>query len=111
MGYIMEEDFVLERIRQLCEERGWTNYRLAVESGIPHSTLHNMMNRCTIPSFSSVMKICNAMGITMSEFFNGNEEASNLTTDQKDILMVYTKLSPEKKRAAIEILNVLDKKM
>ncbi len=111
MGYTMEEDFVLERIKQLCAERGWSNYRLAVESGIPHSTLHNMMNRCTIPSFVSVKKICDAMGITMAEFFNGNEEENSLTKDQKDVLMIYTKLSPEKKKAAIEILNVLDRRI
>ena len=30
----MQEHEVIERIKALCESRGWTNYRLAKESGI-----------------------------------------------------------------------------
>ena len=34
-----------KRIKQLMEERGWTDYRLAKEANLSHSTVTNMFNR------------------------------------------------------------------
>ena len=33
------------RIRQLMEERGWTDYRLAKEANLSHSTVRNLFKR------------------------------------------------------------------
>lgn len=33
-----------KRIRQLIEERGWTDYRLAKEANLSHSTVTNMFS-------------------------------------------------------------------
>lgn len=35
----MSENKINGRIRKLCEDRAWTVYRLAKESGITYSTL------------------------------------------------------------------------
>jgi len=51
----------LERITQLRDERGWSNYRLAKESNISQTTLRNLYNRNTLPSIPTLEAICSLM--------------------------------------------------
>ena len=39
-----------KRIRELMEERRWTDYRLAKEANLSHSTVTNMFNRNNAPT-------------------------------------------------------------
>ena len=41
---------VQKRIKDLMELRGWTDYRLAKEAGLFHSTVKNMFNRSNAPT-------------------------------------------------------------
>lgn len=70
---------VLEKILQLKNERGWSLYKLADEAGLPQSTVANMFPRKTLPSLYTLSQICEAFGITMSEFFNEGVEVSEET--------------------------------
>ena len=67
---------MIEHIKKLCEQRNWTYYRLAKESGIPHSSLNTLLNKQNMPSMNNLMKICNAFDITLAEFFAGMEPPS-----------------------------------
>ena len=59
------------RIVQLLNERNWSVYRLAVESGIPYSTLSNIIllkgKSCT---FSTLIDLCRGFPIELREFLN-----------------------------------------
>ena len=44
----MTEFDVLNRLRTLCNERNWSLYRLAKESGITYSTLVLVKQNCNI---------------------------------------------------------------
>lgn len=43
-----------KRIRQLMEKRGWTDYRLAKEANLSHSTVTNMFNRNNAPTLPTL---------------------------------------------------------
>ena len=60
---------VLERLRGLLDERGWTEYRLAKECGLSESTIANIFRRNSVPSITTLESICNGFGITLSQFF------------------------------------------
>lgn len=45
---------ILDRITELREERGWSVYKLAEESGLTQSTLANMFSRKTMPSIATL---------------------------------------------------------
>ena len=64
---------VLERLRRLLDERGWTEYRLAKNSGLSESTIANIFKRNTIPSLPTLEAICKGLGITLSQFFADGE--------------------------------------
>lgn len=65
------------RIRQLMNERGWTIYRLAQESGLSQTTISNIFKRNNQPSLPTVNAICDACGITLAQFFTENDPANS----------------------------------
>ena len=53
------------RIRELMAERKWSEYRLAIASGLSQSTVANIFNRNTTPSIATLESICAGFGITL----------------------------------------------
>ena len=49
------------RIRALMEERKWTDYRLAKEANLSHSTVTNMFNRNNAPTLPTLEAVCRAV--------------------------------------------------
>lgn len=70
----------LARIKQLMDQREWTLYRLAKESGVLHSTLTNMFNRNNDPSISTLESLCKGFGITMLQFFSNETDMTTTLT-------------------------------
>ena len=68
-GVYHEYDQVYDRIDELCEQRGWSRYKLVEESGIPQSSFYNMFNRHSIPRLDLIQKICDGFHISLAEFF------------------------------------------
>ncbi|WP_325217943.1 helix-turn-helix transcriptional regulator [uncultured Oscillibacter sp.] len=58
-----------KQIKKLMEERSWTDYRLAKESGLSHSTVTNMFDRNNTPTLPTLEAVCRAFGITLAQFF------------------------------------------
>lgn len=87
------------------EERGWTDYRLAMESGLSHSTVSNMFKRNNAPTIPTLEAICKAFGITLSQFFAEGEEAVILTDEQREIFATWSLLNPKQKSLLLEFLG------
>ena len=49
----MEMD-IIKHIKDLMEERGWTNYRLGKEAGLSQSTITNLFNRNNAPTIPTL---------------------------------------------------------
>lgn len=56
--YLRIEDFVADRIINLCNKQHITMYRLAQISGLKQSTISNIMKRGTLPNLITLEKIC-----------------------------------------------------
>lgn len=96
-----------KRIKQLMEERGWTDYRLAKESGLSHSTVTNMFNRNNAPTLPTLEAVCRAFGITLAQFFTEDDEANSLTEEQRMLFSRWISLSNEQKRLLLELMNTM----
>ena len=77
---MLDENYVINRIEELCEKRQMTRYRLAQVSGIEQSTLSNLLNRKSLPNIITLSKICDGFGITLSQFFMSEEQRHVLDT-------------------------------
>ena len=97
---------VLERLRQILDERGWTEYRLAKNSGLSESTIANIFKRNSIPSLPTLEAICNGLGITLSQFF-ADGDMVELTPELKDLFESWVNLTPEQKDAATKLLKTM----
>ena len=98
---------VLERIVQLREERGWSEYRLSEESGITQSTISTWFRKNVTPTVNSIESICKACNITLSQFFNFYNEPVTLTDTQKELLENWSRLTAEQQRIFLELLKSL----
>ncbi|MCH5198937.1 MAG: helix-turn-helix transcriptional regulator [Oscillospiraceae bacterium] len=98
---------VLDRILSLRTQRGWSEYRLSVETGIPQSTISSWFRKNINPTISSLEKICESFNITMSQFFTFENEAVELTSEQKELLDCWTKLTKNQQSLLLEFIKTL----
>ena len=99
---------IQHRIRHFMEERGWSEYRLALECGLSQSTISNIFVRNTTPSCTTLEIICKAFGITMSQFFSENGMVE-LTSEQKRMFDAWKTLSAEQKEVLFRLIEVMKK--
>ena len=99
---------VNSRLKEMLQNRGWSEYRLAKECGLSESTIANIFRRNCTPSFSTLETICNAFGITLSQFFAEGELVS-LTAEEQDLIQRWALLTPEQKEAFLQILGLVQK--
>ena len=57
-------------VRELANERSLTLFRLSQICDVSHSTLKNSERRGGQLSVDTIERICDGLGITMSEFFS-----------------------------------------
>lgn len=96
-----------KRIRQLMEARGWTDYRLAKEANLSHSTVTNMFNRNNAPTPPTLEAVCKAFGITLSQFFSEGNNPSELTEEQRILFARWSTLTDEQKRLLLDLMNTM----
>lgn len=61
---------VSQRLQELLNERGMTQYQLSMQSGLPKSTIGNVIN-CQYDSMKLriIHEMCQGLGINIQEFF------------------------------------------
>ncbi|EET60497.1 DNA-binding helix-turn-helix protein [Marvinbryantia formatexigens DSM 14469] len=58
-------------IKRICRQRGISPYVLAKKAGISTSSISYLLNGRTRPQVYTVLLICNALGVTIGELFDG----------------------------------------
>ena len=96
-----------ERLRQLLNERGWSEFKLAKRCGLSESTVANIFRRNTVPSIATLETICSGFGITMSQFF-AEGDMIEITPELKELFENWGNLTPEQKKAANQMLKAMN---
>ena len=94
-----------KRIEDLRFQRGWSMYELAQEAGITQSTLTSMMKRGTPPKIDTLESICEAFGITLSQFFMEDEHMECLDSNEKKLITLFRKLPEKKQQALLDLID------
>lgn len=94
------------RIKELMAERNWSEYRLAIASGLSQSTVANIFNRNTTPSVATLESICAGFGITLAQFF-AEGDMVELTEEQKDMFSAWSSLSKDQKEVLNQLIRVM----
>lgn len=99
---------ILDKITRLRLERGWTEYQLAEKSGLTQSTISTWYRKNMLPTIPSLTKICNAFGLSLSQFFLEDDGSTIQISDQQRRLLEYAaKLDPDQYKALIDFLKTL----
>ena len=62
------------RLLKLCDEKGMSVHKLALESAVPPSTIKNILyGKSRNPGIVTLKMLCDGLGVTLTEFFNGSE--------------------------------------
>lgn len=101
----MNEQDIIQRIKELCDVRGWSLYRLAKESGITYSTLCTMLHKANAPSVPTLVRLCEGFGITLSEFFDTGTVP--LTSQERERLDQWRRLSADNQSAILKYMDFL----
>lgn len=65
---------VKNRLLELCYEKRLSIHKLAMESGVPPSTVKNILyGKSVNPGIVTIKMLCDGLGITLTEFFNTAE--------------------------------------
>ena len=94
---------ILGLIRKNREARGWTEYQLAERSGLPQSTISSWYKKGMTPSFSSLEKICEAFGLTLSQFFADAEDRLAL----RALLDKWSRLTPGQQSSLLALMDAM----
>ena len=100
---------ILQRIYDLRAERGWSEYRLSVESGIPQSTISSWYKKKIVPTIPSLKRICDAYNITLSQFFADEESAVSLTEKQHELLRNWDCLNEDQQNNILNLIQSINK--
>lgn len=95
----------LGRVRHLMEQRGWTEYKLAKETGLPLSTVTNMFRRQTAPTIPTLEIICQGLGISLAQFFAEEDHWVELTDEQLSMFQQWSTLTKDQKALIAELIK------
>lgn len=98
---------VLERVTYYRNQKGWSEYQLAEKSGLTQSTISSWYRKNMVPSILSLEKICNAVGITLSQFFSTEDDDFSLTALEKELLAEANRLTEQQQTALIQFFKTL----
>lgn len=96
-------------IRDARDDRGWTNQRLAEESGVPESSVQKIITgKILNPSFDSIIAICRALDLSVDKLCGID---SNAAVDEIAQLRAALALAEERRKTAEAKREVAETKL
>ena len=98
---------IINRINELCEERGISKYRLSQLTGISQSAFSKMNRQQSSLTIENIKRICDALGISLAQFFSDDQNYPDLTEDQKNLIDFWNLLSLSKREFVLDMMKKL----
>ena len=99
---------ILKKITELRDERHWSEYQLAEKSGLTQSTISSWYRKDILPSIPSLSKICDAFGLSLSQFFLEDESHAIVLNEKQSLLLESAaRLTPEQYDSLLKFLQTL----
>lgn len=100
---------VLQKLKQIMNEKHVSEYKLAKLSNVPQSTINSMFRKYNNPSIYTLESICKALDITMSDFFYEEDMPKTIQDDNLHLLVEqWNKLSVRQKQSLVNFLTTLN---
>nr|WP_304220277.1 helix-turn-helix transcriptional regulator [Fredinandcohnia onubensis] len=91
-----------DRLKQIREEKGISANALEKLSGVNRATINRIEANKHSPSIGTLLKICDALDITIIQFFN---ESEDIFSDMNNLIDTAKKLSPKQRQKITEMIK------
>lgn len=95
-----------KRIRELRSQRDITGAELARRVGLDSSQISKIENGASKPSLDALERICEALNLTLAEFFSGQQDTS-VTTRAAHLADGVEELPPEAEKELAQLMDYL----
>ena len=98
---------ILDRIKRMQKDRGWSNARLAKQAKIAPTTLQGLYERNNLPTIPTLHALCSAFGITLAQFFSESNIPPDLTPEQGKLLEQWNVMTHDQQEALLAFLKTI----
>ena len=110
---MIQVEEIIARIDELSKNKGWSRYKLNKMADISPSTMNNIYNRKSFPSIPTLIRICDAFGISLAEFFtfemNPFEEELSPREEKLALIDKYENMPESNKRMLLAYIQEISK--
>ena len=96
-----------QRIDYLRVQENLSVRTLAKKSGIATSAMYNIINGSKVPNIYTLHSICNALGISLSDFFDFDDEVIRLRGKENILIKIYREVSPMSQDTLIKVAKCM----
>lgn len=94
---------VTERIGELMVLKGWSAYELSNQTGISTNAIYDWFKVGAVPTLQNIIKICEAMEISLEQFFCGGDY--KYTEEENEILKEWVGLSDLERSTLMNLIE------
>lgn len=103
----MDVNFIRDRISKLRTNQGISEYKMSLDLGHSKSYIQSISSGKALPSMSEFLYICEYLGVTPKEFFDGDVAEPQMI---KQLVSCALRLPPEDLVLLVDLAKRLDNK-
>ena len=96
---------VLARMTELLNLKGISVYKLAKLTEIPQSTIASWYQKRNYPPIDKLERICDVLGVSLSEFFSIKKEPAEADREELDLLSSWRKMDQQERAALNSVVG------
>lgn len=107
---MLKAEDIVDLLIELRNIKNWTNYKVAVKSGLPKTTISNVFNKKSMPQLDTLLAICKGFDITPAQLFGKKDKYEKLTEKESKIIKKWENLNPESQKTLETLIELLSLK-
>lgn len=96
---------IKERLEELRKQRNISVYELTIRADLSENTIYHWYNNKAVPSLTGLIAVCNALEITIEEFFNPKVKGA-LSIRESELVELFSKCEKEEQEAILTLLRM-----
>lgn len=98
---------ISEKLKAVRKTKDISVYRLSKLSGVSETHIRDLERGDRNPSYYTLERLTESLGISLSEFFNSSADVMYLSDEEKELVERYRHLSKDKSDSLICFLETL----